>query len=68
MACDLIVKDECAGKTVVVMLASHGIRYVNHPMWAAVKKEATAALPAPPNMSKDIEDVQWKSSEYKPEA
>ena len=67
VGCELATTDEAAGKTIVIMLASHGIRYVNHPMWAAVKKEATAALPTPPNMSKDIEDVQWKSSDYKPE-
>merc|ERR1719440_1529426 len=41
VACDLAVREEAAGKTIVVMQASHGIRYVNHPMWAAVKKEAT---------------------------
>jgi len=67
VACDLAVKEECAGKTIVVMQASHGIRYVNHPMWAAVKKEATLALPAPPNMDKECETVLWKSSEYTPE-
>ena len=60
------MKDECAGKTIVVVQPSHGIRYVNHPMWAAVKKEATAALPVPPNMSKDCDNVLWKSSEYAP--
>jgi len=48
-------------------MASHGIRYVNHPMWAAVKKEASAALPTPPNLSKELEPVQWKSSDYTPE-
>jgi len=66
VACDLAVKAECAGKTIVVVQPSHGIRYVNHPMWAAVKKEATAALPAPPNMAKDCENVLWKSSDYTP--
>merc|ERR1719440_2656136 len=53
VACELAVREECAGKTIVVMQASHGIRYVNHPMWAAVKKEATLALPSPPNMDKE---------------
>jgi len=66
VACDLCVKDECAGKTVVVVMPSHGIRYVNHPMWAAVKKEATAALPAPPNMATDCDNILWKSSDYTP--
>jgi len=67
VACDLTLKDEYAGKTIVVVQPSHGIRYVNHPMWAAVKKEATAALPAPPNMDKECPDVLWKSSDYTPE-
>lgn len=66
IACDLSVKPEAAGKTIVVVQPSHGIRYVNHPMWAAVKKEATAALPVPPNMAKDCENVLWKSSDYTP--
>ena len=66
VAFDLAVKDEAKGKTIVVMQPSHGIRYVNHPMWAAVKKEATAALPAPPNMATDVDNVLWKSSDYTP--
>ena len=43
-----------------------GIRYVAHPMWGAIKAEAAAALPVPPNMDKEAEVVQWKSSEYVP--
>ena len=66
VACDLALTEEAAGKTIVVMQASHGIRYVNHPMWAAVKKEATLALPSPPNMDKEAETVLWKSSDYTP--
>jgi cysteine synthase A len=68
VACDLAVKDEAAGKTIVVVQPSHGIRYVNHPMWAAVKKEATVALPAPPNMDKECPNVLWRSSDYTPPA
>jgi len=66
VACDLALTEEAAGKTIVVMQASHGIRYVNHPMWAAVKKEATLALPSPPNMDKEVETILWKSSDYTP--
>jgi len=58
---------ENEGKTIVAIIASHGIRYTAHPMWAAIKKEGIAALPAPPNMDKDVETVQWKSEDYKPE-
>ena len=67
VACELAARDDAEGKTIVVVMASHGIRYVNHPMWAAVKKEASAALPTPPNLSKELEPVQWKSSDYTPE-
>ena len=68
VACEQACRKESEGKTIVVMLASHGIRYTAHPMWAAMKKEAAAALPSPPNMGKDIETVQWKSEDYKPAA
>jgi len=67
VACELALREECAGKTIVVMQASHGIRYVNHPMWEAVKKEATLALPSPPNMDKEAETVLWRSSDYTPQ-
>ena len=66
VACDIACRPESAGKTLVVMLASHGIRYGAHPMWAAIKKEAAAALPSPPNTDKEIETVQWKSADYAP--
>jgi len=52
-----------AGKTIVCIIASHGIRYISHPMWAPLKKEAAAALPSPPNTSKDIELMQWRSED-----
>ena len=55
-----------AGKTLVVMLASHGIRYTTHPMWSAVKAEAAKALPSPPNTDKGLPTVQWKSADYMP--
>jgi hypothetical protein len=37
------------------------------PASTSVKKEASAALPTPPNLSKELEPVQWKSSDYTPE-
>ena len=66
VALEIACRDEAAGKTIVAILASHGIRYVAHPMWGAIKAEAAAALPVPPNMDKEAEVVQWKSSEYSP--
>ena len=62
VACDMATRAECAGKTIVVVCAPHGIRYAAHPLWADVKKEAEAALPKPPNMDKTIEVIQWDSS------
>ena len=66
VALEIACRDEAEGKTIVAILASHGIRYVAHPMWGAIKAEAAAALPVPPNMDKEAEVVQWKSSEYSP--
>ena len=68
VACDWACKPEAEGKTLVVMLASHGIRYTSHPMWAAVKAEMAAALPSPPNTDKELPTVQWKSTDYTPPA
>ena len=62
VACEIAARPESAGKTLVVVCASHGIRYAAHPLWAAVQKEAAQALPKPPNMDKTIECVQWDSS------
>ena len=66
VACEIACRDESAGKTIVAICASHGIRYVAHPLWGAVKKEAAAAPPAPPNTDKALPTVQWKSSDYTP--
>lgn len=61
VACDVAARPEMAGKTVVVVLASHAIRYATHPLWSSLKTEAASALPSPPNTNKDIELVQWTS-------
>jgi len=66
VAVDVACRPESEGKTLVVIMASHGIRYAAHPLWSAVKKEAAAALPMPPNLDKGIETIQWKSSDYTP--
>jgi len=65
VACEIACREEAKGKTIVAVIASHGIRYTAHPLWKAVKEEATAALPVPPDMSKDIPSVQWSSADYK---
>lgn len=66
VACDFACKPEAEGKTIVVMVASHGIRYGAHPLWAAVNKEAKQALPVPPNTDKTAPTLQWNSNDYVP--
>ena len=44
-ALDIAARPESRGKTIVVVIPSHGIRYVAHPLWAAVSAEAALALP-----------------------
>jgi len=63
VAMDLAARPEAKDKTIVVIMASHGIRYTTHPLWKYVKEEACKALPNPPNMSKDLPDLLlWDSS------
>jgi hypothetical protein len=57
-------RPEAAGKVIVVLLASHGIRYTAHPMWAQIKAEAAAALPLRPNTKKDAPLLLWKSETF----
>merc|ERR1719424_608714 len=38
-ACDVACRPEAAGKTIVVVVPSHGIRYVQHPLWGKMKAE-----------------------------
>ena len=52
-----------AGKTVVGIVASSGIRYVKHPMWEAQRLEAEDALPVPPNIDGPL-DLRWRSGEW----
>ena len=40
MAC----RPEAAGKTIVVVVPSHGIRYVQHPLWGKMKTEVCYRL------------------------
>lgn len=62
VAMDLAARPEAKGKTIVVIAASHGIRYTAHPLWKEKKEEASKALPRPPNMSKDADTLLWDSS------
>lgn len=58
---EVAARPESAGKTFVVICASHGIRYSAHPLWADIKAEAAKALPVPPNMDKEADLLQWRS-------
>ena len=59
---DIASRPEAKDKTIVVIAASHGIRYIKHPMWADIVTEAGEALPVPPNLSKDADVLLWKSA------
>ena len=62
-ALDVAARPEMRGKTVVVVVPSHGIRYVAHPLWAAVSAEAAVALPADlvPCADKEQPIILWAS-------
>jgi|UniRef100_A0A7S4CX46 cysteine synthase A len=61
VAMDIANRPEAEGKTICVISASSGIRYVAHPLWNPERSEGTEALPAPPNM--DPEPLlRWTSS------
>ena len=68
-AFDVASRPEAKGKTIVVVLPSHGIRYVAHPLWASVNAEADKALPAgvPPVTDKEKPIILWDSAkDYTP--
>lgn len=66
-AFDVAARPEAKGSTIVVVLPSHGIRYVAHPLWAAVNAEANEALPPGEAPCSDREQpiLLWASEEYK---
>ena len=51
-----------------MVLPSHGIRYVAHPLWGAVNTEAAEALPVgvPPCSDNEMPVLSWASENYKP--
>ena len=61
-ACDVACRPEAAGKTIVVVVPSHGIRYVQHPLWGKMKTEAASALPSPPCSDKEAPILLWDSA------
>lgn len=67
-AIELAKTDEAAGKTIVVIQASSGIRYVTHPLWNAERTEADEAIPSKPNGLKEGEEgfelCLWRSEDY----
>jgi len=67
-AVDVAKRPEMAGKLVVVISASNAVRYMMHPVWAAVKEEAVAALPVPPNLEDEFPILRWSSEDYVPPA
>jgi len=63
---ELCVRPEMAGKTIVILSASSAIRYVQHPMWEALRTEASQALPVPPDLETELPIMRWKSEAYVP--
>ena len=61
-ACEVACRPEAAGKTIVVVVPSHGIRYVQHPLWGKMKTEAATALPSPPCSDKEAPILLWDSA------
>ena len=61
-------RPEAAGKTIVVVVPSHGIRYVAHPLWGGVSAEANVALPPgwAPCSDKELPVLSWSSETYTP--
>ena len=66
VCCELACRPEYAGKTIVGVVASSGIRYVRHPMWEAQRLEADKALPMPPDLDNEFPRLRWKSEDYVP--
>lgn len=67
-AFEIASRPEAKGKTIVVVIPSHGIRYVAHPLWGAVSAEADTALPPgqPPCADKEAPICLWNSATYTP--
>eukprot|EP01052_Picozoa_sp_SAG31_P063681 SAG31_NODE_22595_length_522_cov_0.903073_1_plen_82_part_00 len=61
-----VCSPESAGKTIVGIVASSGIRYVKHPMWEAERVEAEEALPMPPDIDTEFPILRWSSEDYTP--
>eukprot|EP00320_Phaeocystis_rex_P014112 CAMPEP_0119057750 /NCGR_PEP_ID=MMETSP1178-20130426/2152_1 /TAXON_ID=33656 /ORGANISM="unid sp, Strain CCMP2000" /LENGTH=404 /DNA_ID=CAMNT_0007038607 /DNA_START=46 /DNA_END=1260 /DNA_ORIENTATION=+ len=61
-ACEVASRPEAKGKTVVVVVPSHGIRYVQHPLWGKMKAEAATALPSTPCSDKEAPILLWDSA------
>ena len=66
ICCEMACRSEFAGKTIVGIVASSGIRYTKHPMWEAERLEAEAALPVPPDIETEFPILRWKSEDYVP--
>ena len=66
VCCDIACRPESAGKTIVGIVASSGIRYTKHPMWEAERLEAEAGLPLPPDLDTEFPVLRWKSEDYVP--
>jgi cysteine synthase A len=64
VACEVAMRDEAEGKTVVVVIPSSGIRYVTHPMWVTEKGECAEVLKGPPDFSNDPPLLRFRSEDF----
>jgi len=64
VAVDIASRSDAAGKTIVVVLPSHAIRYAGHGLWDGLREESDAALPVPANLDLDARTCLFKSSDY----
>ena len=65
-ALDIAARPDSKDKTIVVVIPSHGIRYVAHPLWGPVSAEANIALPPTlvPCADKEKPVILWESNTY----
>ena len=66
VALEIAARPASRGQTIVVVIPSHGIRYVAHPLWAAVAAEAGAALPPTlvPCADREQPIILWDSQKF----
>jgi len=63
VAFDIAARPEAAGKTIVVVIPSHALRYTKTPLWDELMAECARALPAIPVSAEEKPLLLWNSSD-----